>query len=381
MSEQSNYSARTPAEFTILGALWRWSLPILLVTALAAGAAWYTARSDVPLRTVQSELLVRIGYEYSPVPWSSATETQQINFRADEVIGTEIQLLTAEQTIQAALAAAPHPAIGPAGTGGYDAAQVLEVRQKLSVTRLEGSNVLLVEVTDPDEAWAIAFSRALLDAYLQDRTKFFSDPSYDSLLAEDEAATAAALEKLEAEILVIGRRVAETMDYLSSTAASLVASSAQPELRASLSREVQALQIFVDGLGGLPVMADTLQRLAQDLTAQNPLTTTAGTGSLVSDELLKEAVSQLAKDATRLSAINLERDNLTKRLDTIRMAQLRKSMRDEASHNMTVMTPPRVLATSNGIDQVQRTVLAGLMALILSSLFFVYLDGIRRRSA
>jgi hypothetical protein len=128
-------------------------------------------------------------------------------------------------------------------------------------------------------------------------------------------------------------------------------------------------------------MADNLQRLAQDLTAQNPLTTTAGTGSLVSDELLKDAVSQLAKDATRLSAINLERDNLMKRLDTIRTAQLRKSMRDEASHNMTVMTPPRVLATSNGIDQVQRTVLAGLMALILSSLFFVYLDGLRRRSA
>ncbi len=381
MSEQRDYAAGSPAEFTILKALWRWSLPILLITVLAVGAAWYTSRSDVPVRTVQSELLVRIGYEYSPVPWSSATETQQINFRADEVIGTEIQLLTAEPTIQAALAAAPHPAIGPPGAGGYDAAQVLLARQRVSVTRLEGSTVLLVQVADPDEAWAIAFSSALLDAYFKERATFFSDPAYDKLLSEDEAAATRESAKLDGELLVIGRRIAETTEYLGNTAASLAASPAQPELRASLSRDVQALQIYVDGLGGLQALADSLDRLAQVLSAQNAPATTAGTGNLVSDDLLKTAVNQLAEDAARLSSINQERDTLTSRLDTIRMAKLRKSMRDEASHNMTVMTPPRVLATANGIDQVQRIALSGLMVLILSSLFFVYLDGIRRPSA
>jgi hypothetical protein len=155
----SRKSARS-AEFTILGALLRWSLPILFLTLLAGTLAWEFGRSTVPVRTVQSELLVRIGYEYSPVPWSSVSETQQINFRADEVIGTEIQFLTSEEALQKALSVAPHTDLGSADNGRFSAAQVMAIRQKLAVKRLEGSNVILVEVADADEAWALAFSTA-----------------------------------------------------------------------------------------------------------------------------------------------------------------------------------------------------------------------------
>jgi hypothetical protein len=381
MTDRRAHAAEAPAEFIILRSLWNWSMPILLVTALVAGAVWYTTRTAVPTLTVQSELLVRVGYEYSPVPWSSATETQQINFRADEVIGTEIQLLTAEKTIQKALAAAPHSEMVPATDGGFDAAQVLLVRKKLAVKRLEGSNVILIEMTDPDEGWAVAFSQALLDAYLQDRKQLFADSAYDELLAEEEISATKTLAGLDSEVLQIGLRIADTTDYLSNTSAALAASPAQPELRASLARDIQALQIFVGGFDRMAVLEDRLGRIAGVLAAESAPETTAVTGNRVSDELLKSAVSQLTDDAARLNAITGERENLVKRLDTIRTAQLRKSMRDEASHNMTVMTPPRVLATTTGYDRVQRTVLAGLMALILSSLFFLYVDGLRRRSA
>lgn len=381
MTEKRDHSAEARAEFVVLKALWRWALPIILVTVLTAAAVWYTSRAAVPIRTVQSELLVRIGYEYSPVPWSSATETQQINFRSDEVIGTEIQLITAENTIRQALAVAPHSAIAPADDGSFDAAQVLLLRQKLAVKRLEGSNVILVELKDSDEVWSIAFLQALLSTYLQDRKQLFSDQAYDKLLADDETSAATALAKLDSEVLQIGLRIADSTDYLSSSAAALEASPAQPELRASLARDILALQIYVGGLERMSALQNTLDRLAKILATESVPETTAITGNRVSDELLKTAVSQLTDDAARLNAITGEREFLAKRLDTIRTAQLRKSMRDEASHNMTVMTPPRVLATSNGYDRVQRTVLAGLIALILSSLFFVYFDGVRRRSA
>jgi hypothetical protein len=380
MAENRSQPADPTAEFRILRALWSWWLPILLLTMLVVGVVWYSERSAVPIRTVQSELLVRIGYEYSPVPWSSATETQQINFRADEVIGTEIQFLTAEQTIQKALVAAPHPVIGAATEGTYDAAQVLKVRQKLAVKRLEGSNVILVELKDSDEAWLIAFSQALLDTYLQDRLQLFSDPGYDRFLAEDEAAAVSALTGLDTEVLQIGRRIAETADFLSEMAASLAASPAQPELRAALARDIQALQIYVGGMERMSSLQEVLDRLAKVVAPQSTPKPAVGTGTLVSDTLLKAEVDRLATDTARLNAITAERDTLTKQLETIRTAQLRKSMRDEASHNMTVMTPPRVMATSNGIDRIQQTALAGLMAMILSSLFFVYIDGIRRRS-
>ncbi len=380
MTEKRSRAAGPAAEFTIMAALWRWMLPSLLVTGLAAGAVWYSARDEVPIRTVQSELLVRIGFEYSPVPWSSATETQQITFRADEVIGTEIQLLTAEQTIKTALAAAPHPAFGSATDGSFDAAQVLFVRQKLAVKRLQGSNVILVEVTDADEAWSTVFSQALLDAYLAARSQLFSSRDYDSFLQRDEAAATAALAELDNEVLLISRRLAETTDFLGEAAAALSASPAQSDLRAALARDVRALQIYVGGLERMSALQGTLDRLAQILATQYAPPVTGGSGSLVSDDLLKQAVDQLAKDAARLNAISGERDSQAKRLDTVRTAELRKAMRDEASHNMTVMTAPRVLATPNGLDRMQRTMLAGLIAFILSSLLFVYLDGLRRRS-
>jgi len=381
MTEERSRPVGSAAEFRIMAALWRWSVPILLLTAIAAGAVWYTSRTAVPIRTVQSELLVRIGYEYSPVPWSSATETQQINFRADEVIGTEIQFLTSEETIKKAIAVAPHPLIAAAADGTLTAAQMLLVRKKLAVKQLQGSNVILVEVTDADEAWSVTFSQALLDAYLQNRRQLFSDQDYDNLLKQDEAASTAALAGLDDEVLQVSRRLAETSDYLAKTAESLSASPSQPELRASLAQDVRALRIFVGGMEHMSALQGSLDRLAQILSTTSAPATAAGAGNLVSDELLKQAVDQIAKDAARLNAIAGERDSQIRQLDTVRTAQLRKAMRDEASHNMTVMSPPRVLATPNGLDRVQRTVLAGLIALILSSLLFVYVDGLRRRSA
>lgn len=375
--------AEPPAEFRILGALWRRAVPILLLTAVGAGAAWFTFRSEVPTHTVRSELLVRIGYEYSPAPWASVSETQQINFRADEVIGTEIQLITSERTIQKALAAAPHPAIdAQASAGGdVDPGQVLAVAQKLAVKRIEGSNVILVELTDADTAWSIAFSTALLDAYLQARAQFFSDPAYAQRLDDEVAAATGRLGELDAEALQIGQRIAETVDYLDASAAALVASPAQPELRASLARDLRAVTIYVKGLDGAIYLLDTLERLEQVIASESPSTATAGSGNLVSDDLLKEAVARLATEAGRLDRIAEEREVLTKRLDTVRTAQLRSELREEASQSMTVMSPPRVLATANGLDTVQRTALAGLLVLILSSLFFVYRDGLRSRSS
>jgi hypothetical protein len=378
-----DYSSKTarPAEFTIIGALLRWSVPIILVAVLAAAAVWFAARSNVPVRTIQSELLVRVGYEYSPVPWSSTSETQQINFRADEVIGTEIQFLTSEDTLQQALTVAPHPAIGPASEGRYDAAQVMAVRQKLAVKRLEGSNVILVEVSDADEAWSIAFSNALLDAYLLLRRQLFSDPGYDQVLADSETAAVAALTALDSEVLLIGRQIAETSTYLAETGAALAASAAQPELRNAFSRDIRALQVYVAGLEQMSAVERTLDRVSRVLDAGSATTATTGTSNRVSEDLLKSAVDQFAADVARLNAIAAEREGLVKQIDTVRTAQLRKSMRDAASNSMAVMTAPRVLAISQGIDRVQRTVVAGLMALILASLFFVYIDGIRRRSA
>lgn len=381
MTEHSAHRARTSAETTILGALWRWALPILLITALATGGAWYAGRSEAPVRTVQSEILVRIGYEYSPAPWSSVSETQQINFRADEVIGTEIQLLTAEQTIQKALKAAPHPDIRPEVGKPYDAAQLLMVRQKLGVKRLEGSNVILLEVTDVDQSWSVGFSQALLDAYLADRLQLFSNTAYDNMLAADEAEATTALAALDEEALVIARRIADTSAYLSDAGAALAASPVQPELRASLARDLLALRIYVLGSDQLSPLQEALDQLAGILASQSAPVATAGTGTRVSGELIATAVDQLSDGAARLNTITAERDQLSKRLDTVRTAQLRKTMRDGASNNMTVLTPPRVLATANGIDRVQRTVLVAVMALILSSLFFVYVDGSRRRSS
>lgn len=372
-----------PAELRILGALWRWAIPILAVTLIGTAAAWLSFRSEVPTHTVQSELLVRVGYEYSPAPWASVSETQQINFRADEVIGTEIQLITSERSIQKALAAVPHPDIGPQPAVGeeYDPDQILALTRKLAVKRLEGSNVIQVELTDADTGWATAFSTALLETYLAARNEYFSDPSYAKRLDDEVTAATSRLAQLDTEDLQISQRIAETVAYLDASAAALVASPAQPELRDALVRDLGAVRIYVSGLGQASYLLDTLDRLDSVLASESAPATTTGSGNLVSDDLLKSAVGQLAGDAGRLDASAEERDVLAKRLDTLRTAQMRNTLRDEASGNMTVMTPPRLLATSNGLDSVQRTILAGLVALILSSLFFVYLDGLKRRSA
>jgi hypothetical protein len=381
MSNEYSRNTAVPAEFKILRAMWRWLIPIVLVSVLAAAATWYAGRSDVPVHVTQSELLVRVGYEYSPVPWSSVSETQQINFRADEVIGTEIQFLTSEETIQKALVVAPHAALGPATNGRYDAAQVMAVRQKLAVKRVEGSNVILVEVTDTDEVWSLAFSKALLDAYLSFRRQLFSNPDYDRLLAESETETRAALAKLDSEALLIGRQIAEASRYLTDTGAALAASPAQPELRDTLFQDIRALQIYVAGTKDMSAVESALDRVARALNASSAATVATTTiDTRVSEDLVTTAVDQLAADVARLADIAAEREGLLKQMDTVRTAHLRKSMRDTASHNMTVMTAPRVLAVSPGIDGTQRTLLAGLMAFILASLFFVYVDGLRRRS-
>jgi hypothetical protein len=182
------------------------------------------------------------------------------------------------------------------------------------------------------------------------------------------------------EALQIGRRIADTTSYLTETGAALAASPAQPELRDALAHDIAALRIYVTGLKDMPALETALDRIEQALSTGSTLATTA-TNTRISEELVKTAIDRFAADMARLAAIRAERDGLSKQLDAVRTALLRKSLRDEASHNMTVMTAPRALTTTQGIDRLQRTVLAGLMAFILASLFFVYLDGIRRRSA
>jgi hypothetical protein len=370
-----------PAEFKILGALWRWSVPILFVTALVAGTIWSTSDSEVPLRTVQSELLVRMGYEYTPVPWTASSDSQQINFRADEVIGTEIQLLTSEGTIQQALQTAPHPTIGTASDGTFDADQLRLTRQKLAVKRLEGSNVILIEVVDPDPAWSISFSQSLLDAYLARRAELFANATYDQLLEDDAARAATAAASLNDESRQISQRIAETVAYLDETAAVLAASPALPELRAALERDIRGLQIYIGAMDNSSSLQDAIQQVEQTLDSRTAPDFTAGTTTRISGDLLTAAVDQLTKDATRLNAIGSEREVIAKQLDTVRTAKLRKSLRDSASNKMTIMTPPRLLARTSGIDRVQKTAIAGLMTLILASLLFVYLDGLSRPSA
>ena len=367
------------AVWSLLEPVRRAALPIGILTAAAIGVAGYRVATESPVYPVRTELLVRIGYEYTPVSPGDAGDYQQVTFRADEVIGTEIQLLSGVANVERALAVAPHPEAGD-GTGGAEAIQA--VQRTLSAKRIEGSNVILVEVSDPDPVWARAFVVALVDGYRAERERLFGQDSFVAALDRREGEATAALAALDREALETGTEVGAAALDLGDAAQAISVQDVPVAVRVSFAAGLLGLRLLLDRTEGSAGLRDQLDRLTEgdaiDLSGVGMMGGYAALPRVPTVDELSALFGAISEGVSRLEAIASQQEELRRELAELRASRMKQDLRDGASRNVVVMTPPHQLATPNGLALAVKPLFAGFVVFVLASLFFVFMAGYRQ---
>jgi hypothetical protein len=353
---------------------WRIGVPILrhlrlilLASVLVAGATFLLSEARPAPHPARAELLMRVGYEYTPAPADPARDYQQVTVRLDEAIGTELQILSSLPLIARTLKDVPHPR--GASAPELTAQQVLE---RLEVKRVEGSTVVTLELLDERSDWAAKFLDRLITNYQQDRTRLYGQDAYVELLSAERTEVVAGLDARRAELSQVTLDLIQKLTLLREGLSVLAADPARQaeyrEVRASFA----ALQLRLADRPSAQGVTAMLDRAATDEPAGLMPSAPVPPGSVV------VAVDEIGRLADRIVALNGAEAEVGARIAALDDALLRQRVRELGSANVEVMTPPYVAEDTAGLSSAARAVLAGIMAFLAASAAFVLHAGLRR---
>lgn len=387
MSEKSNripspfrpYNGhlRSLPEAQLLRPIWRQLPWLVLVAGLAGGGAYSHFDGQLPVYPVRAELIVRFGYEYTPVATTQNNEQQQVNFRLDEVIGSEIQLLTSLPLIDRALSQAPYPAESLASALTAQAAA-----QRLGVERIEGSTVLLLSVQDHDVDWAMRFMSALIPLYFEERRQLYAQEAFADMLARDRDTLATALQNTQVASDAVADDLAAALAEWDSGLARLAG---QPEGRdelVSLEAEFSAMLIRLSGSAETAGIAERLARhaTARPAAPDQPLLpgATAPTETPAVDLTpLRAAMSVIVRAVHDMVRLAAEHASLTEQLSETERSLRRQKARSAASEGIAILSPPYVSEQATGLNPVAKGILVGVLVLLLGAMLIVIRKGTR----
>jgi hypothetical protein len=341
--------------------------PILLVSALGAGAAFLLAEARPAPHPAKAELLMRVGYEYTPAPADPTRDYQQVTVRLDEAIGTELQILASLPLIARTLKDEPHPH-GPA-VADLTAQDVLEL---LDVKRIEGSTIVALELLDERSDWAARFLDRLIANYRQERSRLYGQDAYTEMLTAQRTEAAGALEAGRSELagvtLAMVQQTAKLREGISVLASDPARQAEYRDVRAALA----ALQLRLADRQSTQGVVALLDRIGSEESSGLALTSPVPPGSVVA------MVDDLGRMADRISALNTIEAEVGTRVAALDDALMRQQVRELGSANVEVMTPPYVSDQAAGLSSFAKSVLGGIMVFLAASAIAVVHAGLRR---
>jgi hypothetical protein len=341
--------------------------PILLASALGAGAAFLLAEARPAPHPARAELLMRVGYEYTPAPADPTRDYQPVTVRLDEAIGTELQILSSLPLIAQTLKDEPHPH-GPA-VADLTAQDVLE---RLEVKRIEGSTIVALELLDERSDWAARYLDRLIANYRQERSRLYGQDAYTEMLTAQRTEAEGALEAGRAELaevtLAMIQQTGKLREGMSVLASDPARQAEYRDVRAALA----ALQLRLADRQTTQGVVDLLDRIGSEESSGLAPSTPVPPGSGVA------MVDDLGRMADRISILNAIEADVGTRVAALDDALMRQQVRELGSANVEVMTPPYVSDEVAGLSSVTRSVLWGIMVFLAASAIAVVRAGLRR---
>lgn len=341
--------------------------PWLLATAvLFSGGVLSQAALHPAPHPARAELLVRVGYEYTPAPADPTRDYPQVTVRLDEAIGTELQLLTSPPLVQRVLAELPYPV-----ERGDKPPATQDIADRLQVKRVEGSTIITLEMIDDDSGWARDFLGRLIAAYREQRAQLYAQTPYVALLAEQRAAVTKAVAADRAAAAELSQTITDALLRWSEGLSLLAEDPLRQADFRSLSAEFAAFQFR---LAGRPGSAGVAALLSQYATPR-----VIGPGQNGSSDMahLRGQLARIGEATERLVVLNEREAGLNDRLRALDDALLRQKVRELGSANVEVMTAPYVADRPAGLSTGMKTGLAAVIGLVLAAVVAVIASGLQ----
>ncbi|MBA3909123.1 MAG: hypothetical protein C0524_04365 [Rhodobacter sp.] len=146
---------------------------VVAFAALARLAGHLVARKEVPAYEANASVLFRFGIEYTPVnPAFDSWRGDPVRLFNNDAILTELQILSSRRVLERTL-----ERLKPTHA---DLPGLQEVTNRLSVRRIEGTNVARIRYRSEDPELALALVGQVLSDYLEIRTEPFRQESFQA---------------------------------------------------------------------------------------------------------------------------------------------------------------------------------------------------------
>lgn len=339
----------------------------ILMAGLTFGVlGWVWGVVSPPPYPAKAELLVRVGYEYTPAPADPTRDYPQITVRLDEAIGTELQLLSSPPLVRRALADLPYPV-----EAGQEPPSVQDVMDKLKIKRVEGSTIVALEMLDAQGSWAVDFLNRLLAAYAEQRVQLYAQTPYTRLLTEQRDTIVRALAADRAAAAELSQTVTDALLRWSEGLSLLAENPARQADFRALSAEFAAFQFRLAGRPGTAGIAGLLSQYA------TPRVIGPGQNGNADMAHLRGQLSRIGEATDRLVLLNEREVGMNETLRGLDDALMRQKVRELGSANIEIMTPPYLADRPAGLSNGTRAVLAVILGLLLASVVAVVLSALK----
>lgn len=362
-------------EWKILLPIWR-ALPfIVFIAVIVAAASYLLSDGDDRPRAVRAELLMRFGYEYSPPPTNSSSDRMQVDVDADQLIGTEMQILTSIGLVDRTLTEVPLDAGSSNPVPGAE-----DLLKRIAVKRVEGSNVLVVEIESRHPDWARDFLAALIRNYLEERDLLFRNAAHRAFLEDRAAAIRAQIVEMDRRTAALeGDVIAGLWIWQDALPGLRAASQVQPAA-AELLEAFEKLRLRVSIVPELSRLSALADQVIRSPVPENPpserMSRGAGAMPLTELDALNVVLQGLTDAAQETPPLVLERGRALDRLTEVDAALLRLEFREGAEQNIQVLTPPYQSRRPIGLSPKLQALLAGLTTLLAGMVVAVAWAGL-----
>ncbi|WP_149866352.1 hypothetical protein [Tropicimonas marinistellae] len=355
MPEEGRARPRSFAEAEIVRPILANILPILLSSTLLSLAVYFLTSNAAPIHRATTEVMIRIGYEYTPSPSDVGGDFQQVLFDADDVLGTEVQILSSPRVVSEAASQLSIPAEGPSPS-------VEGMLGRIAIQRLEGSNILSVSVIGEDPDLSLRFLEGLTNAYFKRHEELSKRSHYSGYVRDRLSALRAENEVLSRErdllVQVAGRELPLFWDGLSV----LRDDAAERENSRSLNDNLVKLRVRMSTLPGWRELQSEFDQIETAESDAPEVGTSAAPDVQIA--VLNERLSSLESAFERVTDIDRTVATNTRRAVFLHSALQRDSLRKAASHNISVVTPPYVEFDSIGLRPPEKALMAGIIGIL-----------------
>ena len=370
----------TAVELRLLEVVWRWLWLIALFSAIgaAAGIAW--AKLSNPVYQAEAEVMARFAYEYTPPNTDAGGDNMQIRIDAEGAIETEIQIAASRPVIIAAMRIAPHKVSAADGDRAMD--NLDAIARKISVARIEGTNLFKIAVTDEDKNWVLVFTQAIYDQYIAHRQEVFSNDDQQKFFADQIRRENSKLSMVDGDIFRVsndirqfGQSTKSAIEKWASAGAMLLSEmqdAAGVTVQGGDNGSQQSGNPSFDGRYAL------LLRLLNDLLTPGASADSGSPGTPALNDAIVVEAAKVHALSNQLTNLQRQRQRLQQTIATSEDLLKRAVFRAGLDHRVVLVSPPALLSPV-GLPASQKAILAAAIGLFLGITIAVILDSLRQR--